>query len=128
MRALKRLIARRACPETIYSDNAKTFVAVSKWIKRINESEILHYFLNTKGIKQKLDLSRAPWWSGQFERMVGLVKDALYKRVGKLKLEWHKLAKVLTDIETTLNSRPLTCMEEDIEFPVLTSNLLVMGQ
>ena len=27
IRALKRLIARRGCPETIYSDNAKTFVA-----------------------------------------------------------------------------------------------------
>ena len=51
IRALKRLIARRGCPETIYSDNAKTFVAASKWIKRINKSEIFHQFLNTKGIK-----------------------------------------------------------------------------
>ena len=46
IRALKRLIARRG-----YSDNAKTFVAASKWIKRINKSEVLHPVLNTKGIK-----------------------------------------------------------------------------
>ena len=82
IRALKKLIARRG-----YSDNAKTFVAASKWIKRINKSEVLHPVLNTKGIKWKLILSRESWWSGQFERMVGLVKNALYKTVDKSKLE-----------------------------------------
>ena len=50
IRALTRLIARHGCPETIYSDNAKTFVTASKWIKSIKKSEILHHFLNTKGI------------------------------------------------------------------------------
>ena len=103
------------------------FVAASKWIKRINKSEILHQFLNTKGIKWKFYLSRTPWWGGQFERMVRVAKNALYKTVGKSKLEWHELAEVLTDIETTLNNRSLTYMEEDIEFPVLTPNLLPLG-
>ena len=79
IRALTRLIARHGCPETIYSDNAKTFVTASKWIKSINKSEILHHFLNTKVIKWKFNFSRAPWWCGQFERMVGLMKYALYK-------------------------------------------------
>ena len=60
--------------------------------------------------------------------MVGLVKNALYKTVGKSKLEWHELAEVLTDIEKTLNNRPLTCMEKDIEFLVLVPNSLVFGQ
>ena len=57
--------------------------------------------------------------------MVSLVKNALYKAVGRSKLEWHELTEVLTDIETTLNNRPLTYMEEDIE---LTPNLLVLDQ
>ena len=30
IRALKRLMARRGCPETIYSDNAKVYVIASK--------------------------------------------------------------------------------------------------
>ena len=87
IRAFKKLIARYGCPETINSSNAKTFAAASKWIKRINKPEILHHFLNTEGIKWKFNFSRAPWWGGQFERMVGLVKNALYKTVGKSKLE-----------------------------------------
>ena len=103
----------------------KTFVAAYKWIKRINKSEVLHHFLNTKGTKWKFNLSRALWWGGQFERMVGLVKNSLYKTVGKSKLEWHELAEVLTDIETTLNNRSLTYMEEDIKFPVFTPNSLI---
>ena len=57
-----------------------------------------------------------------------MLKNALYKTVGKSKLELHELAEVLTDIETTLNNRPLTYMEEDIEFPVLRPNSLVLGQ
>ena len=56
------------------------------------------------------------------------MKNALYKTVGKSKLKWHELAEVLTDIETTLNNRLLTYIEEDIEFPVLTPNSLVLGQ
>ena len=128
IRALKRLIAKRGCPEKIYFDNAKTFVAASKWIMKNNKSEILHHFLNTKVIKWKFNLSRAPWWGGQFQKMVGLVKNALYKTVGKSKLERHELAEVLTDIETTLNKRPLTYMEENVEFPVLTLNSLVLGE
>ena len=61
IRALKILIARRGCPETIYFNNTKTVVAASKWIKRINKSEILHLFLNAKGIEWKFNLSRTPW-------------------------------------------------------------------
>ena len=57
-----------------------------------------------------------------------MLKNALYKTVGKSKLELHELAEVLTDIETTLNNRPLTYMEENIEFPVLRPNSLVLGQ
>ena len=57
-----------------------------------------------------------------------MLKNALYKTVGKSKLELHELAEVLTDIETTLNNRPLIYMEEDTEFPVLRPNSLVLGQ
>ena len=56
------------------------------------------------------------------------MKYALYKTVNNSKLEWHELVEVLTDIETTLNNRPLTYMEEYIEFPVLTPSSVVLGQ
>ena len=86
IRALKRLIARKGCPETIYLDNAKTYVAASKLIKKIKILEILHHLFRTRFAKWKFSLCRVPWWDGNIERIIGLVKiycirqlDSLYK-------------------------------------------------
>ena len=66
---LKRLIARRVRPKLIYSDNAKTFVVASKWIGKINKDELMQEYLIKEEIQWKFNLSRAPWWDGQFERI-----------------------------------------------------------
>ena len=43
-------------------------------------------YLIKKEIQWKFNLSRAPWWGGQFERMIGLVKQCLYKTTGRANL------------------------------------------
>ena len=103
----KKFIARRGRPEKIYSDNFSTFVAAAKWIKKAMQNEAAHDFLANNHITWKFSLSRAPWWGGQFERMVGLVKQALYKNVGRAILTWNELADLLQVVELTLNNRPL---------------------
>ena len=80
---LKRLIARKDRPEKMYSDNGKTFVAAAKWLRNVMKGERLHNFLTKVDVKWQFNLSRAPWWRGQFERMVGLAKRAFNKTVGK---------------------------------------------
>ena len=60
--------------------------------------------------------------------MISLVKNTLYKTVGKATLLWRELAEVSLDIENTLNNRPLTYVEDDAEYPSLTPNTLVIGQ
>ena len=40
----------------------------------------------------------------------------------------RELEEVLLDIENTLNNRPLTYVEDDVEYPILTQNTLVIGQ
>ena len=81
--SLKRMMARRGRPEKIYSDNFTTFVSASKWLKNVIWNESIHDYLASNEIKWQFNLSRAPWWGGQFERMVGLVKQFLYKVIGK---------------------------------------------
>ena len=49
-------------------------------------------------------------------------------RQWKSELEWKELEEVPTDVETTSNNRSLSYIEEDIQFPVLTPILLVLGQ
>ena len=61
---------------------------------------------------------------GQFERMVGLVKSALYKSIGNGRLSKSELQDVFLDIEVTLNNRPLGYQEDDVQMPTLTPNSL----
>lgn len=92
------------------------------------KGEQLHDWLAKQKIVWQFNLSRAPWWGGQFERMVGLVKQALYKTVGKANLSWDELEEVLLDIETVLNNRPLSYVEDDIQMPILTPHALMVGR
>ena len=125
--SLKRFVARRGRPQKIYSDNGSTFLKASKWLKRMAKEEKVCSFLAKREIKWQFNLSRAPWWGGQFERLVGLVKQALYKVIGKSTLRWNELESVVLDVETTLNNRPLGYVDDDFTKPVLTPNLLILG-
>ena len=123
--SLKRLIARRGRPKVIYSDNAKTFKAAERWLKRAQKDEALHAFLTDYTIKWRFNLSRAPWWGGQFERLIGLFKRAFYKSIGNGNLTWEELDEIVIDIEIALNNRPLTYLEDDVTLPVLTPNSML---
>ena len=79
-------------------------------------------------LEWKFNRSKPPWWSRQFERMISLIKNALYKTVGKATSLWIELEEVLLDVENTLNNRPLTYLEVDVEYPTLTPNTLAFGQ
>ena len=118
--SLKRLIARRGRPKVVYSDNAKTFKAADKWLKTAQKDEKLHQFLADNGLEWRFNLSRAPWWGGQFERLIGLFKRAFYKTIGNGILSFEELAEVVLDVEVALNNRPLTYVEDDVQLPVLT--------
>lgn len=78
-------------------------------------------YLAKMNIKWQFNLSRAPW---QFERIVGIVKQAFDKSVGNGTLTWAELQDVLLDVEVALNNCPLSYVEEDLQLPLLTPNML----
>ena len=43
-------------------------------------------------------------------------------------LKWSELEEVLLDIEVKLKNRPLTYIEEDLEYLVLTPNSVILGR
>lgn len=104
---------RRGKPEWIYSDNGRTFVGAAEWMKTVMKDERLQTYLSTNQIKWQFNLSRAPCWGGQFERMISLVKTALNKTIGNGLLRWEELQEVLLDVEINLNNRPLSYVEEE---------------
>ena len=60
--------------------------------------------------------------------MVGLVKKCLYKTTGKANLTKQELEEVILDTEINLNNLPLMYIDDDIQFPVLTPNILIYRQ
>jgi hypothetical protein len=51
-------------------------VAAEKWLKMMQKDEKVQNFLAVTEIHWQFNLSRAPWWGGQFERLIGQVKRA----------------------------------------------------
>ena len=46
----------------------------------------------------------------------------------RINFYWSELEEVLLDVEINMNNRPLTYIEEDIQYPILTSNNMILGR
>ena len=124
LNCFRRFCARRGTPKLVISDNAKTFKAADK-ILHCNE---VKSFLTKKRIVWRYNLERSPWWGGHFERLIGTVKRCLRKVLGNARLSHDELSTVLTEVEGTLNSRPLTYYGDDVEEQALTPSHLIIGR
>ena len=98
---LRRFIAIYGCPTNITSDNGTNFRAASE-------------FCAMEGIKWKFNTPSAPWEGGFFERMVGLVKKSFKMAVGRALLSVDQLQTLLAEIAATVNSRPLTYLDDEV--------------
>ena len=99
IKSLKRLIARRGRPSKVYSNNGKTSVAAAKLLNKVRKDEKSNDLLSEQSITWHFNLSRAPWWGGQFERLIGMMKVAFYKTVGQGIFTWEELSEVILDAE-----------------------------
>ena len=125
IRCLKRFAARRGLPHRFISDNGKTFKAASKFLKSVFKDDTVTDHLAEKGCEWTFNVERAPWWGGAFERMVQSTKRCLRKMVGQASLNYDELLTVVTEIESIINSRPLSYTSAgDTEEPLTPSHLL----
>jgi len=111
IKCLKQFIARCGRPMKFYSDNGRRFVPASKWLKNImkdERDEKTQDYLAHHNILWQFNLSRAPWWGGQYERIVGVLTQAFYKAVGRASLKFDELEEVVPDIEVAIINQPLT--------------------
>ena len=128
-RYLRRFVARRWVPALIVSDNAKQFKATAKALEQLFSNPEVRHDLDTQKIEWKFNLERAPWWRGFFERMVaGNLKSGPRKVVGSAGLTYEELEMLLTKVEATLNSRPLTYDNSELDEEVLTPSHLMYGR
>ena len=112
--ALGRYMARRGNPRLFISDNFKSFKSLE--VKR---------FSRKLRIKWSFILEKSPWWGGFYEQLIAIVKSSLKKVVGKALLNYSEMVTNVTEIEGCLNSRPLTYLNEENVYDLLTPNHLM---
>ena len=67
-------------------------------------------------------------WGEFYERLVGIMKSCLKKIMGKALLTFEELRTLSYEIESTLNLRSLTYVDEDFDNNILTPNHLIYGR
>jgi len=124
---LRRFTGRRGMPSLIVSDNAKTFVAAAKFLRKLMKDEEVQRYLEDGRVVWRFNLSRAPWWGGFFERMIGCVKRVLRKVLGNARLSLVELQTIVAEVEGTVNNRPLTYDYSEMGEDMITPSHLVYG-
>ncbi|XGW21715.1 hypothetical protein V3C99_004578, partial [Haemonchus contortus] len=117
--ALRRFFARRGVPKTITSDNGPSFVLgdqiLKDTIQSITNDDEFQAIMARKGIEWTTITPYAPWQGAFYERLIKSIKHSFYKAVGNRLLNEEELRTSLTEIEGTLNTRPLTYQGADYE-------------
>ena len=129
--ALRRLINLRGKPETIYSDNGTNLRAGEREIRESlatwNQSSI-HEFLRQKNITWKFNPPTASHMGGVWERMIRSVRKILRALLGEQLISDESLRTMMTEVQSILNSRPLTPVSsdpKDLE-PITPNHLLLL--
>jgi len=118
--AFRRFAARRGMPSVIYSDNAQTFVAARDHFLRI---------YGDTSPEWNFIVPRSPWWGGWWERLVRSTKSSLKRCLGKRSLSLTELETTLIEVESCINSRPLTFCGDDVEYMnPLSPNHFLLGR
>lgn len=117
LQAFRRFCSRRSLPRLMVSDNGTTFHAAANQIRKLASSEFLHNHLGKKGTEWTFIPNRAPWFGGWWERLIGLTKTTLKKVLGRTCISINELQTVITEIEATINDRPLTYVSSNSDDP-----------
>lgn len=112
--AFESFCARFSKPRLIYSDNAQTFHQSKTLLSTFEVDTSNKLKSKFPEITWKFNASRAPWWGGFYERMMGMIKlhlALLFKeRDFNTELAFRSTIEVIQNI---INSRPLVQASED---------------
>ncbi|KHJ88515.1 integrase core domain protein [Oesophagostomum dentatum] len=108
-----RFISRRGVPKIIRSDCGTNFKLGEAIIAKMFEQDetsgnsVMSYCASER-ITWIFNPPGSPWMGGAWERLVGLVKKAFNKSVGRKRLTFVEMCTVTARIEAIVNTRPLT--------------------
>ena len=127
--AFHRFCNTYSIPHYLYSDNAKAFLKGGSVLETSLQSKEVQEELEKINIKHvKIPLYSA-WIGSAWERLIRVLKNCLYKTVGRAKLTYFEMLTSLSSIQLAINSRPLTyrASTDNLEFITPNSFLKLHG-
>ena len=132
--ALHRFVNRRGRPEVMYSDRGTNFVGASTELQMVLEAldhEAISDFASRFNFRWQFNPPASPHMGGVWERLVRSVKQVMSGLMGEKEkvLTEPQLYTLLTEVESILNTRPLTHASDDIDdLEPLTPNHILLGR
>ena len=136
LNCLKRFIGRRGKPNSIHSDCGTNFAGARR---KLHEMDVLLRksenarsvvdFCSMEMIKWSFNPPAAPHFGGVWEAGVKRVKYHLKRVMGNSRFNWVEFETLLIQIESILNSRPLTPNSNDPDdLSALTPGHFIIGR
>ncbi|XP_017465625.1 PREDICTED: uncharacterized protein LOC108358682 [Rhagoletis zephyria] len=129
---VRNFISRRGTPVHMFSDNGTNFVATEKELREaFRQLDIGALQMQFTCVETKWTFipPASPHMGGAWERMIRTFKDVLYQVLTpETKLSDEKLYNLFVEVESIMNSRPLTYLSlETAEQEALTPNHFLLG-
>lgn len=126
LQALIRFTNQNGVPEALYSDNAKTFKGGGRLFNRLVLCKDYQDRYGPSNMKLKTIPPFSPWYGGAWERCIRTIKNCLYKVVGRENLNYFSLLTIISDIQRSVNNRPLTYISSaDKDVTAITPNMFL---
>lgn len=128
---LKRFVARRGRPNTIYSDNGTNFIGAQKELNEFLNDKSQLNSVNThclsEQIKWKFIPANSPNFGGLWESGIKSAKAHLYKILKNAQVNYEQLSTILCEVEAVLNSRPISSLSNspDDLLPLTPGHFLI---
>ena len=129
IQAFRRFVSHHSLPKKVVTDNGTNLVAGNKIIQELLNNEEVRRYLTGLLIEVFTIPAGAPWQGGFYERLIGIVKSALKKAIGRTKLTFEELRTLVAEVRAVVNDRPLTKVSIDVnEKDALTPSHLMHGR
>ena len=130
IQALRRFVARRGQVTEIVSDNGTNFIGGERELREAIQAwnnEQINDFLLQKGISWSFNPPGASHHGGTWERLIRSIRKHLKSVCNEQILTDESLSTLMCEIESILNSRPLTTVSNDpYDLEPLTPNHLLL--